>query len=43
VIYDLWENKKLKCATLTSVGQLIGVYVSDLLTGKKTTFYGWEK
>jgi predicted nucleic acid-binding protein len=35
-IVDLWENHLLKSVTLTSIGQIIGVYVSDLVTGNRT-------
>ena len=42
-IHDYWENNRLNSATLTSVGQLIGVYVSDLLTKTTTTFHGWDE
>ncbi len=46
--HDLWQkiskdfNEGLKSVDLTSVGQLIGVYATDLLTGSNTTFNGWE-
>jgi hypothetical protein len=41
-IYKLWKDNKLESATLTSVGTIIGTFVSDILTGTTTTFRGWE-
>jgi hypothetical protein len=38
---QLWKDG-LQSITLTSVGQIIGVYVTDLLTGSTTTFSGWH-
>ncbi len=40
-IKSLWEQG-LQAVDLSSVGQLVGVYVSDLLTGGNTTFTGWD-
>lgn len=37
----IWEQG-LQKIDLTTVGQIIGVYVSDLLTNTTTTFDGWE-
>lgn len=37
----IW-NDGLQKIDLTTVGQIIGVYVSDLLTNTNTTFDGWE-
>lgn len=37
----LWE-RGLQAVDLSSVGQLIGVYVSDLLSGTNTSFTGWN-
>ena len=39
---DVWENKNLKSTQLTSVGQIIGVLVSDQLTNSTTNMQGWE-
>lgn len=40
-IKRLW-GQGLQAVDLTSVGQLVGVYVSDLLSGGNTTFSGWD-
>jgi hypothetical protein len=40
-IKNLWQQG-LQAVDLSSVGQLIGVYVSDSLTGGNTSFTGWE-
>lgn len=40
-IRALWMQG-LQAVDLSSVGQLIGVYVSDLLTGGSTSFTGWD-
>jgi hypothetical protein len=37
----LW-GQGLMGVDLTTVGQLVGIYVSDLLTGGSTTFTGWD-
>lgn len=37
----IWEQG-LQKIDLTTVGQIIGVSVSDLLTNTTTTFDGWE-
>jgi hypothetical protein len=37
----IW-NDELQKIDLTTVGQIIGVSVSDLLTNTNTTFDGWE-
>lgn len=41
-LVNVWENQQLKCVQLTSVGQIIGVLVSDQLTGTSTNMAGWE-
>ncbi|HOD83758.1 MAG: hypothetical protein BWX88_01252 [Planctomycetes bacterium ADurb.Bin126] len=41
IVMALW-NRGLQSVDLTSVGQLLGVYVSDLLTGTTTEFTGWN-
>jgi len=40
-IQALW-GQGLQAVDLSSVGQLIGVYSSDLLTGGNTSFSGWD-
>lgn len=40
-IKSLW-GQGLQAIVLTSVGQLLGVYVSDSLTGSNTAFVGWD-
>lgn len=40
-IKALWQQG-LQSVDLSSVGQLIGVYVSDLLSGGNTSFMGWD-
>ncbi len=40
-IRTLW-NQGIQAVDLSSVGQLIGVYVSDLMTGGSTSFTGWD-
>jgi hypothetical protein len=40
-IQSLWE-RGIKGVDLSSVGQLIGVYVSDSLTGGTTSFSSWD-
>lgn len=40
-IRTLWDQG-LQALDLTSVGQLVGVYVSDLMTGGNTSFRGWD-
>jgi hypothetical protein len=40
-IKTLWQQG-LQAVDLSSVGQLVGVYVSDLLTGGNTSFTGWD-
>lgn len=37
----LWDEG-LKSVDLTSVGQLIGVYTSDIVCGSNTSFTGWK-
>ena len=37
----IWKDG-LQKIDLTTVGQIIGVSVSDLLTNTNTTFDGWE-
>lgn len=39
---DIWEKQGLKSVQLTSVGQIIGVMVSDQTTGTTTNMTGWE-
>ncbi len=39
-VKELWESN-LKHALPTTVGQVIGIYVSDMLTNTKTSFDGW--
>ncbi|MHA1702551.1 MAG: LPO_1073/Vpar_1526 family protein [Promethearchaeota archaeon] len=41
-IYKLWNHNGLEYLTLTSIGLIIGVMVSDLLSGSKTEVIGWE-
>ncbi len=41
-VKELWEQKGLQRVTLTSVGQLLGVYVLDLLSGSETEFSQWK-
>jgi len=40
-ILDLWKNS-LQYIDLTSVGQLLGIYTSDMLTGSRTKIQGWN-
>jgi hypothetical protein len=40
LIVQLWESG-LKYAIPTTIGQLIGIYVSDMLTGTNTTLDSW--
>ncbi len=40
-IKALWQQG-LQAVDLSSVGQLVGVYVSDLLSGGNTSFTGWD-
>lgn len=40
-IRALW-NQGLQAVDLSSVGQLVGIYVSDLMTGGTTLFTGWD-
>jgi len=39
-VKELWESD-LKHALPTTVGQVIGIYVSDMLTNTSTSFDGW--
>ena len=41
-IQHLWKEGGLEKVVLTSVGQIIGVYVSDLNSGVTTHFAGWD-
>ena len=41
-IGNLWTEKNLQQVILTSVGQIISIYVSDMLTGTTTRFEGWQ-
>lgn len=41
-IFDIWENHALKSTQLTSIGQMIGVMVSDQTTNSVTNMSGWE-
>jgi len=41
-ITELWKESNLQKIELTTVGQLLGIYTSDLLSGSKTIFKGWE-
>lgn len=41
-LVDIWENQHLKSTQLTSTGQIIGVMVSDQVTGAATNMDGWE-
>jgi hypothetical protein len=41
-VATLWEVGQLCRYTLTALGALIGLYVSDLLTGQKTSLEDWE-
>jgi len=38
---SLWKENKMSSISLTSVGQIIGVYVSDMYTNGKTNFVDW--
>lgn len=38
----LWNEQLLRSLVLTSIGQIIGVYVSDMLSGGTTQFQGWS-
>jgi len=38
---DIWEKHQLKSTQLTSVGQIIGVMVSDQVTGSVTNMDSW--
>lgn len=40
-VKSVWNEKGLQGVTLTSIGQIIGVYASDLLTGTTTQFTEW--
>ena len=39
---DVWERQQLKSVTMTSVGIMIGIMVSDKLSNSRTNFQGWE-
>lgn len=39
---ESWEKHHLKSTQLTSIGQMIGVMVSDQVTGAATNMSGWE-
>lgn len=41
-IKDLWDNSGFQQIDLTTVGQIIGVSVSDILTNTTTDFLGWD-
>lgn len=41
-INDLWEKGKLQKIDLTTIGQIIGVMASDLLSNTTTSFTNWE-
>lgn len=41
-LIDIWEKHHLKSTQLTSIGQMIGVMVSDQVTGSLTNMVGWE-
>lgn len=41
-LINIWENNGLKSAQLTSIGQMIGVMVSDEVTRLITNMSGWE-
>lgn len=40
-LVEVWETDKLKCIRLTSVGQLIGILVSDQLSSSNTDLSKW--
>lgn len=40
-LIDIWENKSLKSAQLTTTGQILGVMVSDQFVGGKTNMSAW--
>jgi len=39
---DIWENQHLRSTTLTSIGKIIGVMVTDQIAGTATKMDGWE-
>lgn len=41
-IRHFWADRGLQSASLTSVGQLVGVYVFDLLANSDTDISGWD-
>ena len=42
-LIDIWETKHLKSTQLTTVGQIIGVMVSDQYVGGKTNMSSWNQ
>jgi len=40
-LLTLWKEKTLKSVSLTSIGQIIGVYVFDMVTNSTTAFADW--
>lgn len=44
IVQSVWENQKLKNASLTTVGQMIGSFTADILCGgPSTSFEEWQK
>lgn len=41
-ILKLWKQNKLEAFNLTTIGQLIGIMVSDRLSNSKTSFANWN-
>lgn len=41
-ILNIWEQNKLESFNLTTIGQLIGIMVSDRLSNSKTSFANWN-
>jgi len=40
-LVDIWDAKSLNSCQLTTVGQILGIMVTDQYTGSKTNFSGW--
>ncbi len=41
-LIDIWNKQRLSTIELTSIGQIIGIMVSDQVTGTSTSMVGWE-
>lgn len=42
VVVEIWNSGSLHLVDLTPTGQIIGAIASDILSGTRTNFEGWE-